>query len=96
MVEQRGGKRRVVIEDFRPVLERAIGAHEDGAALVTLGDDLEQQVGTELVDREISASSSTTNNFGLRYRCIVRFREPVAAAADSVWMISIAVVNGTE
>jgi hypothetical protein len=53
-VEQRGGKRRVVIEDFRPVLERAIGAHEDGAALVAFRDNLEQQIGTELVDRKIS------------------------------------------
>ena len=28
-------------------------AHEDGAALVALGDDLEQQVCAELVDREV-------------------------------------------
>ena len=53
-VEQRGGKRGVVVEDFRPAFERPIGAHQDGAALVALGDDLEQQVGTEFVDRKVA------------------------------------------
>ena len=52
-VEQRGGERGVVVEDFGPGFERPIGAHQDGAALVALGDDLEQQVGAELVDGEI-------------------------------------------
>jgi hypothetical protein len=53
-VEQRGGERGVVVEDFRPGFERPIGAHQDGAALVALGDDLEQQVGAELIDREVA------------------------------------------
>jgi len=52
-VEQRGGEYGVVVEDFRPAFERAIGTHQDGATLVALGDDLEQQVGAELVDRQV-------------------------------------------
>jgi len=48
-VEERGGQRCIVVEDLRPMLVSAIGAYEDGAAFITLGDDLEQQVGAELV-----------------------------------------------
>ena len=41
-IEQRGGERGVVVEDFGPVLVGPVGAQEDGAAFVTLRDNLEQ------------------------------------------------------
>ena len=44
----------IVVEDFGPVLEHAISGDRDGAAFISLADDLEQQVGTGLVDGEIA------------------------------------------
>jgi hypothetical protein len=32
---------------------RSVCRDHDGTALITLGDDLEEEIGTELVDREI-------------------------------------------
>ena len=53
-VEECGGQRAVVIEDLRPLFEHAIGGDDDGAALIALADDLEQQVCAGLVDRQIA------------------------------------------
>jgi hypothetical protein len=60
-IEKRGGERRVVVEDLCPFFERTVGSQDDGAALIALGDDLEEQVRTDLVDREVS------NFIDLRY-----------------------------
>ena len=52
-VEDGGSQGGVVVEDFRPFSIDSIG--DDGrAALVSLADDLEQQVGAGLVDGQIS------------------------------------------
>ena len=53
-VEDGGGQGGVAIEDLRPVLEDAVGGDRDGATLVAMADDLEQQVGAGLVDGQIS------------------------------------------
>ena len=53
-IEQRGGQRSVVVEDFRPVLIGTVGAQQDGAAFIALRDDLEEQVRTVFIDRQIS------------------------------------------
>ena len=43
-----------MVEDLRPVFEYAICGDRDGAAFVSLADDLEQQVGADFVDGEIA------------------------------------------
>jgi hypothetical protein len=43
----------IVVEDFRPALERLVGRDDDGAAFIALANDLEEQVGGDLVEREI-------------------------------------------
>jgi hypothetical protein len=53
-VEERRGEGRIVVEYFCPALERPVGREGDRAALITLGDDLEEQIGAEFVDRKIS------------------------------------------
>ena len=52
-VEDCGGQGGVVVEDFRPFSVDAIGCDDGGAALVSLADDLEQQVGAGFVDGEM-------------------------------------------
>ena len=49
-VEDGGGQGAVVVEDLRPVLVDAVGGDHHRSALVALADDLEQEVGAELVD----------------------------------------------
>jgi len=49
-VEDGRSKRAVVVEDFRPVFERAVGSNHQGALLIALADDLEEQIGTGFVD----------------------------------------------
>ena len=51
-VEDGGSEGGVVVEDFRPFSVDAIG-RDGGAALISLADDLEQQVGTGFVDGEV-------------------------------------------
>lgn len=53
-VEQRRGKYAVVVEDFRPVFEGAIGGDDGGTALIAGTDDLEEAIGTEFVDGKVA------------------------------------------
>src|SRR5262249_18260153 len=53
-VEDGGGERAVVVEDLRPVLVGTIGGDDHRRALVALADDLKQQIGTVLVDRQVA------------------------------------------
>ena len=53
-VEDGGSQRCIVVEDCGPFSIDAIGRDDGRAALVSLADDLEQQVGTGFVDGEIS------------------------------------------
>ena len=53
-IEQGRGERAVVVEDFGPQLERAIGRDDRRTTLVALADHLEERVGAELVDGQIA------------------------------------------
>ena len=53
-IEQCRGEDGVLVEDVGPVFVDAIGGDQGGAALVPVADDLEQTIGAELVDGEIS------------------------------------------
>ena len=53
-VEDCGGDAAVVVEDGGPVLVGLVGGEDDGPALVALADDLEEKVGTGLVEGQVS------------------------------------------
>ena len=53
-VEHCGGQGAVVIEDRGPLLEGFIGGQHDGTAFVPGADDLKEQIGALLVDRQIA------------------------------------------
>ena len=53
-IEERGGERAVVVEDLGPMLVGAICGEDDGATLIPLADDLEEQIGAVFVDGQIA------------------------------------------
>ena len=53
-VEDGGGDGGVAVEDGGPLFEGFVGGQDDGTAFVAGADDLEQEVGTALVDGEIA------------------------------------------
>ena len=53
-VKNGGGDSAVVIEDGGPLFEGFVGGQHDGAPLVSLADDLEEKVGSVLVDGQIA------------------------------------------
>jgi hypothetical protein len=53
-VEDCGSEDAVVVEDLRPVFERAVGGDDDGSPLIALGDDLKEEIGAVFVDGQIS------------------------------------------
>src|SRR5262249_4911172 len=53
-IEDGGGQGAVIVEDLRPVLVDAVGGDHHRRTLVALADDLEQQVGTVLVDGKVA------------------------------------------
>ena len=48
------GNGAVIVEDAGPLFERFVGRQDDGTTLVTLADDLEEQVGAVLIDGQIA------------------------------------------
>ena len=53
-VEECRGERGIVVEDLRPVLEHPVGGDDGRAVLVAQADDLKQQIGAGLIDRQIA------------------------------------------
>ena len=53
-VEDGGGNGAVAVEDGGPLLEGFVGGEHDGAALVALADDLEEEVGAALIDGKVA------------------------------------------
>src|SRR5260370_22488397 len=53
-VQQGGGHGGVTSEDTGPVFEGDVGSDDDGAMLVAFGDNLEQELGTSLVEGGVS------------------------------------------
>jgi len=52
-VENGGGDGDIAIEDVCPFLEGLVGNDDGGAALIAVAEDLEEQVGAELVDGQV-------------------------------------------
>src|SRR5262252_1025599 len=92
-VEDGGGKRAVVVEDLRPVLVGTVGGDHHRRAFVAPADDLEQQIGAVLVDRQI-AKLVDDQQPGLKVAADLPLEADCAAA--SVLMMSTAVVNSAE
>ena len=55
-VEDGAGDGAVVVEDAGPLLEGLVGGDDQGTTLVTLADDLEEEVGPVLVDGEVATT----------------------------------------
>ena len=53
-IQHRRSDGAVVIENRGPVFEWFVGRQDNGSALVTLADDLEQQIGAPLVNRQVT------------------------------------------
>lgn len=53
-VEHGTGQGAVVVKDFGPVFIRLVGGQQEGALLVTLADDLEEEVRTRFVDGQVA------------------------------------------
>jgi hypothetical protein len=53
-VEHGGGNGGVAVEDDWPLFESLVGGQDDGAALVAVADDLEEQIGSALVDGQVA------------------------------------------
>src|ERR1051326_667636 len=53
-VEHGGGDGAVIVEDGGPLLEGFVGGQHDGTPFITLADDLEEQIGTVLVNRQVA------------------------------------------
>ena len=53
-VEECGGEGAIVVEDFSPVFEHAVGGDDEGALFVAGADDLEQQIGAGFVNGQIA------------------------------------------
>ena len=53
-VQHGAGEGAVVVEDFGPVFIGLVGGQQDGALLVTLADDLEEQIRAGFVDGQIA------------------------------------------
>jgi len=53
-VQYGAGQSAVVVEDFGPVFIGLVGGQQDGTLLVTLADDLEEQVRARFVDGQVA------------------------------------------
>ena len=53
-VEHGGGNGGVAVEDGGPLFEGFVGGQDDGAAFVAGTDDLEEQIGSALVDGQVA------------------------------------------
>ena len=53
-VEDGGGNGAITVKDSWPLLEGFVGGEHDGAALVALADNLEQEIGPALVYGEVA------------------------------------------
>ena len=49
-----GGDSAIAVEDGSPLFEGFVGGQDDRTAFVALADDLEEQVGSALVDGKIA------------------------------------------
>ena len=52
-IQDRGGQGAVMVEDRGPLLKSAVGGKNDRPLFIAQGDDLEEQIGAYLVNREV-------------------------------------------
>ena len=78
-----------------PTLKGLVGREDDRAALIALADDLEQEVGAHLVEREIAELVHNEELRG-RYCFSSALRRWAAWAATRLLSASTAVVKSTE
>ena len=52
-VQYRAGESAVVVEDLGPVFIGLVGGQHDGTLLVSLADDLEEQVGADFINGSV-------------------------------------------
>ena len=53
-IEHGGGDSTIAVEDGSPLFEGFVGGKDDRTAFVALADDLEEQVGSALVDGKLA------------------------------------------
>jgi hypothetical protein len=53
-VEDGGSEGAVIVKDRRPFLELLVCGQDDGAAFISVTDDLEEQVGTFFIDGQVT------------------------------------------
>ncbi len=53
-IQERRREGTVVVEDFRPMLVGTVAGDDQGATLIAFADDLEEQIGTVLVDGKVA------------------------------------------
>src|SRR2546428_13653218 len=53
-IQDRGGQGAVMVEDHGPLLKGTVRGNDDGPLFIAQRDDLEEQIGTCLVNREIA------------------------------------------
>ena len=94
-VQQGGCQRTVIVEDLGPVLEHAVGGDDNGALLIALTDDLEQQIGAVFIDRQVAQLIDNQKRGGGRYFFSSCLRRPECWAAVRLLMVSMAEVNST-
>src|SRR3989442_2785032 len=52
-IQDRGGQGAVMVEDRGPLLKGAVGGNDDGPLFIAQRDDLEEQIGARLVNRQV-------------------------------------------
>jgi hypothetical protein len=52
-IENGGGDGEIPIKDIGPLCEGFIGCDDGGTALIPMAEDLEEQVGAELIDGQV-------------------------------------------
>ena len=52
-IQDRGGQGTVMVEDCGPLLQGAVGGTDDRPLFIAQRDDLEEQIGARLVNREV-------------------------------------------
>ena len=53
-IKQRWCQGAVIVEDLRPIFKHAVGGDHNGTLFISLTDDLEEQVGTIFIDRQVA------------------------------------------
>ena len=53
-IEHGGSEGGIVVEDAGPLFEGLVGRENNGTMFIALADDLEEQVGTGLIDRQVT------------------------------------------